>query len=184
MEIASEHQLGFWPPTELVIRGWVLAQQGRVLEGISQIRQGITEHEEMRQPLHLPYALVLLARAYDLAKEPANGLSTLTKAKNLMDSTGIRFLESEVHRIRGELLLVQDGGESEAESCFRRALEVARCQSAEALRLRAAIQLSLLHRREKNSEPRRELQQVLARFTEGFETTDLVRAATLLEELS
>jgi predicted ATPase len=53
------------------------------------------------------------------------------------------------------------------------------------LELRAATSLArLLHARERSDEARALLAPLHARFTEGFETRDLVEAKKLLEELS
>ena len=51
------------------------------------------------------------------------------------------FLEAEIHRVRGELLL---GRETplEAEACLRRSMEIARHQKAKSLELRTAMVLA------------------------------------------
>jgi DNA-binding SARP family transcriptional activator/predicted ATPase len=185
LAVAHEHQLAFWPPSASVLRGWVRVRQGELQAGISETRRGITSHREMRQPLHLPYALVLLARAYRRTGEVEHGLETLTEADALMDRTGIRFLESEVRRLRGELLAARDGDGSDAGHWFRQALEIARRQGAMSLELRAAISLGRWCRQGgRRAEARQQLERVLTRFTEGFDTPDLRTARQLREELS
>jgi predicted ATPase len=71
----------------------------------------------------------------------------------LLEKTGERYYEAELHRQRGELLLLRDakshpaqgnGEQHEAETCFQHALDVARQQQAKSLELRAAISLSRL----------------------------------------
>ena len=75
--------------------------------------------------------------------------------------------------------------QSEAESCYHKAIEVARQQNAKSLELRATIRLACLW---KKQERWKEAQQTLAEichwFTEGFDTVDLQKAESLLEELS
>jgi adenylate cyclase len=64
-----------------------------------------------------------------------------------------------------------------------RALEVARQQGALSLELRAATSLARLGmRRGRPSDARRQLEEVVARFTEGFDTSDLKAARALLDE--
>jgi DNA-binding SARP family transcriptional activator/predicted ATPase len=185
MQVAQEHQLGFWPPTARVLRGWALAQRGQLQEGITQIHAGIAAHQEMGQPLHLPYAFVLLARAHRLAGESEHGLGALAEAETLMESTGIHFLESEVERLRGELLEPLDGNRSEAGRHFRKALEIARRQGAAALELRAATRLCRsLHEQGRAGEAQQQLQPVLGRSREGFDTLEFQEAAELLARLS
>jgi predicted ATPase len=77
--------------------------------------------------------------------------------------------EAEIHRVKGESLL--DSKESsEAETCFRHAIGIARRQSAKSLELRATTSLSrLLRKQGKKDEARRMLAEIYGWFTEGFE---------------
>jgi len=94
------------------------------------------------------------------------------------------FLDVELHRMRGEILL-QRRAAGEAESCFRRALEVAREQKAKSYELRAATSLArLLRDQGRRDEARVLLAPVYDWFTEGFDTDDLKDAKVLLEELA
>jgi predicted ATPase len=109
-------------------------------------------------------------------------LAVLDEAIALADTTEERFFEPELHRRRGELLIVQD--RSAAEDSLLRALSIARQQSAKAWELRAAMSLARLwgdqNRRQEAIEL---LAPVYAWFTEGFDTPDLVEAKELLERL-
>jgi adenylate cyclase len=102
-------------------------------------------------------------------------------------STGERYYEAELHRLRGELLLAQGIGTAvaEAEICFERAIEVARRQSARSLELRATMSLSRAWQTQgKKLQAHTMLAEVYGWFTEGFDTVDLGKAKALLEELS
>ena len=73
---------------------------------------------------------------------------------------------------------------SEAESCFHRAIEIARSQKAKSWELRAATNLAGLWRDEGRTDEARELlAPVYDWFTEGFDTADLKDAKALLDEL-
>ena len=87
---------------------------------------------------------------------------------------------------RGVVLLRQPGRpHAEAETCLRRALDVARRQEAKSLELRAAMSLSRLWQQQgKRAEAHELLAPVYGWFTEGFDTADLQEARTLLEELA
>ena len=90
----------------------------------------------------------------------------------------------EIHRIHGELLVRRDQRD-EAEACFRRAIEIARRRSQRALELRAATSLArLLTQAGRRDEARRQLADIYAWFTEGFDTADLKAARALLDELA
>jgi predicted ATPase len=71
------------------------------------------------------------------------------------------------------------------ETCFHKALEVARRQGAKSWELRTAVSLSRLWQGQGKKEEARELlQEIYGWFTEGFDTADLKGAKALLEELS
>jgi tetratricopeptide (TPR) repeat protein len=112
------------------------------------------------------------------------GLSALTEAQAAMGE--MDGAESPILYLRGELLLRQDDSKAaEAESCFQRAVEIARKHSAKSLELRATMSLArLLAKQGKRAEARTMLADTYGWFTEGFDTADLREAKTLLDELN
>jgi predicted ATPase len=89
-----------------------------------------------------------------------------------------------LHDAEWELRLKREEPAEEVESCFRRALDIARHQGARSLELRAASSLArVLAGRDRRDEARTTLGDVYRRFTEGFDTADLRAAETLLKEL-
>jgi predicted ATPase len=73
---------------------------------------------------------------------------------------------------------------TEAETCFRQALDTASRQGAKSLELRAAISLSRLWQRQGKSTAARELLAgIYGWFAQGFDTIDLQTAKALLETL-
>ena len=112
----------------------------------------------------------------------------LAEALAAVDSTGERFWEAELYRLKGELLLAYANTRQtwlEAEACFQQALEVARHQQAKSLELRTAMSLSRLWQRQgKRAEARQLLAPIYGWFTEGFDTADLQEAKALLEQCS
>src|SRR5262249_21138099 len=93
---------------------------------------------------------------------------------NLVDTTGERWYEAELHRLQGTLWLSQSADKRpEAETCFSKALEVARAQHAQAWELRTTISLARLWQQQgKWTEAYELLASVYGWFTEGFETAD------------
>src|SRR5260370_40191532 len=92
---------------------------------------------------------------------------------------------AEMHRLKGELLLRRnDSNLAEAQSCFERAIEIARKQSAKSLELRATTSLArLLAKQGRRDEAHAMLAEIYGWFTEGFDTADLKDAKALLDEL-
>jgi predicted ATPase len=117
---------------------------------------------------------------------PRRGAKCLTEALAAADEHEDRHHEAEIHRLKGELLLRQnDSNAAEAQSCYQRAIEIARRQNGKALELRATMSLArLLNKQGKHDEARAMLAEIYGWFTEGFDTADLKDAKSLLEELS
>jgi hypothetical protein len=73
--------------------------------------------------------------------------------------------------------------QGEAETCFHKAIEIARRQGAKSLELRAVMSLSRLWQQQgKQHEARNLLSEIYSWFTEGFGTTDLREAKALRDQ--
>jgi predicted ATPase len=140
----------------------------------------------MGAELHRPYFLSLLAEADGKGGQIEEGLAVLNEALDMVNKTEERYWEAELHRCKGELLLMKQGQKvRETEECFRKALEIARRQQAKSLELRAAISLSRLWlKQEKQEEAHQLLAEIFGWFSEGFDTADLKDAKALLMELT
>jgi predicted ATPase len=97
-------------------------------------------------------------------------------------STREEYYEAELHRLRGELFLIQPRpNEDRAAAAFLQSLEVARHQHAKSWELRAATSLFRLKLKQGSSEQARQtLASIYGWFTEGFDTPDLQDAEALL----
>jgi predicted ATPase len=141
--------------------------------------------------------------AYILTKETNKGLEIFDKAMAILHRDDERYCEAELYRLKGELLLVKaeemktrEGTkklekekvrklEEEAESLFRKAIDVSLDQKAKSLELRAVVSLSrLLKKQGREDIIKQSLQDVYAWFTEGLDTLDLQEAKALLDEMS
>ena len=162
---------------------------------VEQIRQGLADYRATGAELFRPYYLALLAEAYGKGGQAAEGLTVLAEALATVEKTGERFHEAELYRLKGELLLAQEGYRlqavgyrekiEEAEECFWKAIEIARRQQAKSLELRAVTSLARLWQQQgKKHEARQLLAEIYDWFTEGFDTKDLQETKTLLEELA
>jgi predicted ATPase len=184
--LAQEQGFPSWMAQGSILRGWTLAQEGQAQAGIEQIHQGLTAWRATEAEQARPYCLALLAEAYGTIAQPESGLMLLAEALTLAETTGDRWYDPELYRLKGELLLQQSSdGQAEAESCFHHALDIARSQQAKSLELRAATSLARLWQRQgKRDEARQVLGDVYNWFTEGFDTADLQEAKALLGELT
>jgi class 3 adenylate cyclase/predicted ATPase len=186
INLAQEQGFPFWLALDTILRGWTLAQRGEAQEGIEQMSQGLTAWRATGAELLRPYFLALLADVHGTLGEPEAGLTVVTEALTLMDTTGEQWYEPELHHLQGELLLQQSAdNHPEAESCFQQAIRIAQHQQAKSWELRAATSLARLWQQHgKRQEAHDLLAPVYHWFTEGFETADLKDAKALLEELA
>ena len=169
-----------------ILRGWAVASDGEPDTGIKAMRSALNEWQATGARVRHGYYLGLLADAYGQSTTPAQGLRTVERALDDVRKTGERHWESELYRLKGELLLSSTTkAMSEAQSCFDHAIELARKRGAKSLELRAATSLAHLWRDQgKRSESRDLLAPIYEWFTEGFDTLDLKEAKALLEQLS
>jgi predicted ATPase len=123
-----------------------------------------------------------LAEALAHAGRIAEGLA-LVDAGIRQSETG--WLTPELLRLKGEIALLRRSPAvaEPAEDLFRQALDEARQQGALSWELRAATSLArLLCHQGRSADAIACLQPVYDRFTEGFETADLIAAKRLLDE--
>jgi tetratricopeptide (TPR) repeat protein len=162
-------------------RSWLLVDGGRVNEPVEEMRRVITPLLGAF-PL-VDWLIVLLGGVYGRSGQADEGLATITEA--LTRSGKTPWLQAELHRLKGELTLLNDPqNEAEVERCFRQAIDIARCQAAQLFELRATTSLArLLAHQGRRGEARAILAEIYNWFTEGFELPDLEDAKTLLDEL-
>jgi predicted ATPase len=185
MAIATEH--GF--PQQLahatLLHGWAQAAGGRGAEGLTQIRQGLAAAQALGSARDRPYHLALLAEVSAQGGQPTAGQEALAEALATLATSGVRWWEAELYRLKGALLWQPAMAQpEEVEAYFQRALDVARRQQAKSLELRAAMSLARLWQQQgKRQEAHDLLAPVYGWFTEGFDTADLKDAKALLHEL-
>jgi adenylate cyclase len=186
IRLATDQGFPQWMAIGAMLRGWALVHQGQAQEGMAQITQGLMTYRTKGSELGRPYFLTLLAEAHHIQGEAVAGLTVLTEALTLVDTTGERWYEPELYRLKGALLLQQSlDNATEAETCFQHAISIAQSQQAKSLELRAATSLARLWQSQgKHDEARQVLGDVYNWFTEGFDTADLQEAKALLDVLS
>jgi predicted ATPase len=185
ISLAKDQGFPLWMAIGAILYGWALAHQGQAKEGIEQITQSLMTYRATGSELLRPYFLALLAEAHGTIGEPEAGLTVLTEALTLVDTTGERWYESETYHLKGELLLQQSSGnQAEVEHCFQQAITIAQSQQAKSWELRAATSLARLWQQQgKRQEAHDLLAPVYGWFTEGFDTADLKDAKALLDAL-
>jgi len=184
LALANEHGFGLWIALDNVALGRALAQSGQEPQGIARMEEGLKAARARGSRVEITQGA--LAQAYGKTGRVAEGLRLIEESLATVAGIGQKSAEPELHRIKGELLLVQDHSKpTDAERCFRTAIEKAQRISAKSWELRASTSLArLLRDTDRRDEARAMLSDIYSWFTEGFDTTDLKEAKALLEELS
>ena len=91
----------------------------------------------------VPYHIALRASACEIAGQIEESSALLDEAFQIVERTGERWFEAELHRNKGQLLLRQGHPEA-AEELYRKALSIAEKQEAKLWELRAAASLAQL----------------------------------------
>ena len=185
LTIATEHDLGLYQSITQFLQGWAVARTGLRSEGLAEMQQAQAAMKAAGWVMWGPHFAGMIAEVYGEAARVEEGLAAVSEGLALVNETGERYYGADLHRLRGELLLLQRGAtaSTEADACFHRALDIARTQEARSWELRAAMSLVRLWQgRERHADARRILGEIYAGFSEGFDTEDLKDARRLLEQ--
>ena len=182
--VAQERGLGMMVAAARIMLAAAQAMQRPSNEAVAEIRQSIPVYRATGTRIQSTHHLILLVQAAAACSHYSEGLAVLREAAALVEDTGERYVEAEIHRLKGNLLLAENGS-AEAEACYVRALQVARAQEARSLELRATTSLARLRGEQGRSAEARDLLAPVYRwFTEGFDTADLKEAKALLDKLT
>jgi len=182
--LASKYQAPYYGAWAGILVSYVLALEQPNEEHIGRLRGSITAFKASSARLRLPYYLSLLAHVCGKAGRVEEGLASIDEALAEARTHNERWWDAELHRLRGELLLVHSADTSDGEAALLRAIEIARSQQARSLELRATMSLARVWiAQHRSADARRRLKDVFSWFTEGFETPDLQAARLLLAQL-
>jgi predicted ATPase len=174
--LGREHGMPVWVAVGTFYEGWVLSCTDPE-HGIPELRRGLAL-------CHEAGVLNWLAQMVVMQAEAAVGYIEDV----LADTQPVkqRWLDAELHRYRGALLMRRAPAELEAaEAAFKSALAIARSQETKTFELRAATALARIwHDQGKRDEAYDLLAPVYGSFTQGFDTVDLKEAKALLDALA
>ncbi len=182
-KICHEQGFLFFEVHAIFGRGDLLLREGNIEEARKLFGQGLAMISGAGANLSMDHPYRNIAEAYVLAGLPDDAQEWLDRGFDLVEKHHERGMESEFLRLKG-LLALAAGDEKGCEACYQSAVDVARRQRANSWELRTTISFAELRRRQgRASEGRQMLESAYNLFTEGFDTVDLVRAKTLLQEL-
>jgi class 3 adenylate cyclase/tetratricopeptide (TPR) repeat protein len=112
LSIATEYGMAFNLNAAIFFRGWAMAAAGRSDQGISEMRRSISD--PMVGGFNL-VMLVALAETCGKNGRAEEGLDLVAAALATAEQTGHRMTEAELHRVKGELLILKDLNNAAAE---------------------------------------------------------------------
>ena len=186
--LATNLKAPFWVTAGQFLRGKLLVERGEFAEGLTQLREAFGKCDETGWRLSYPefmgsFALALAGlRRLDEAHDAVG--RAIAGAGGRED--GQQWYVPELLRIKAEIVLGRDADQpGVAEDYLEQAAATAHEQGALTWELRVALSQARLrvsqHRRDKAREI---LGPVYDKFTEGFETTDMRAARSMLNTLS
>jgi DNA-binding SARP family transcriptional activator/predicted ATPase len=184
LALASKYEAPYYRAWAAILVSYALALEQPNEERIERLRGSITALKASGARLRLPYYLSLLAQVCEKAGRAEEGLAAIDEAHSAARAYNERWWDSEVHRLRGKLLLMQGADASDVEAALLRAIEIAQAQQAKSLELRATMSLARFWIAQHRSDDAQcWLKNIYNWFTEGFETPDLQAARLLLAHL-
>jgi class 3 adenylate cyclase/tetratricopeptide (TPR) repeat protein len=182
--LSTERGSSLFLGKSIAFRGLHLTSLGQAREGLALLTQGLSAVRATGAVANTPQQYMWLAKAHAKLGELVEGLNCLAEAEQIIETTGERHNEAEMHRLRGNLLYAA-GDRSAAEESYHQALAIAKQQSAKLWELLSATSLARLWRDQgKGTEARDLLAPIYGWFTEGFDTPVLRDAKALLDELA
>jgi tRNA A-37 threonylcarbamoyl transferase component Bud32/tetratricopeptide (TPR) repeat protein len=182
--LADEKGFVYWQAHAAFYQGERLVREGSVGQGIRQMQRAIAGMRATGTDTCLTRLNTRLAEACENAGEYDEADAALRAALEIMQQYDERYMEAEIYRRIGTVLLARGGDRHEAEAAFDRAIDIARRQHSKSLELRAVMSLARLWQSQgKEVEARERLAAICGWFTEGLNRPDLQDARLLLDSL-
>jgi predicted ATPase/class 3 adenylate cyclase len=184
--LATQFSLGNYLDYANLMKGWVSVIRGDVDNGLRQAEAALLAMRSIAsRRFHYPIRIGTVGRARAAAGDFDGALALFDNALTEVSINGERWYEAELLRFKAEMLLAQTPPHpADAEQCLLAAIALARKQAAKFWELRAASALAEeWAKRGRPSDARGLLAPVYGCFSQGLDSPDLKRAATLLAQL-
>lgn len=145
LKIADEQGFDPWRPVAGWFHGWALAEEGNLDDGIALMRRSLDQYADTGTETARTMYIAGTAEACLAAGRTDEGLALVDEGLAQVERADERFVEAELHRLRGALLVAawpkRPGvtRRREVEEAVHRAFDIARDQEAATWVLRAAL---------------------------------------------
>ncbi|WMT72261.1 adenylate/guanylate cyclase domain-containing protein [Bradyrhizobium sp. Ash2021] len=180
--LAREHSMPLYVAAGTYLNGLAKWRAGDREGGLAEMRRGWTLLHENDCYLCEPFWGKQVAVANAAAGQFETGLEILRELIAWTQKSGQRWLDAELHRVQGEILLRREPqNPSSAEDALNKALEIARSQQTKTFELRSAVGLSRLYIKDgRAAAVSAMLAPVLADFDAGRDLPEMEEAEKLL----
>lgn len=145
--LARDHAMPLYVAAGTYLNGLAQWRAGDRMTGLTEMRRGWTLLHENDCYLCEPFWGMHVAIAEAEVGQLEAGLEVLSELIAWTGQSGQHWLDAELHRVHGELLLRHNPPDnSGAENALKQALGIARCQQAKTFELRSAVGLARLHK--------------------------------------
>lgn len=184
IRFAADQGFPLFHATGIVYEAGASLLHGRAKQALPGLIKGLDAYRATGAALALPFYFGLVGNALIDSGRAEDADNALNKALSVAEESHDRCHEAELHRLKGELALINGRSPEAAETHFQRSIEIAKQQQSKAWELRATTSLARLYQKQKrHAEARDRLSVAHTKFTQGFETPDLRAAKSLLTEL-
>jgi class 3 adenylate cyclase/tetratricopeptide (TPR) repeat protein len=182
VELSREHGLPLFLAAATSRLAWARWWEGDETGEVA-FRDGLLRFQEIDFRVYGPHNAILLAELQARAGRMDEALANLDQQINTIEMTGERWMEPEIHRVRGDILLLHRPADFvQAEQVLDLALGIARHQGTRVFELRAAVSLAkLYHARERYRDAAILLKSTLSALSDGVELPEVQEARRLLE---
>ena len=183
--IATKHHLLTYARASVGWQGRLAVSRGDLSRGIELLQTALAALHEDGYELYRPQLSVTLAEGLAKTGERELAHSTICEAVSWAETRGRLLDLIDLLRVKGEILTsMSQQDTSEGEACLLQSLELARERGLLSFELRVGISLARLWAdRAQRDKALELLDPIFNRFSEGFQTRDLVAAANLLQQL-
>jgi predicted ATPase len=178
LEISVKGSFAKWQTRAELILRWAEAELGPTLpcEAIEDLLSKPWLDGSVGRTMH---AMIYIAMCARLGRAE-RALEVIESTLATIEQSEERWLEPEIHRLRGEVLRSRSDL-AEAERSVRTAIKTARKQGSLSLELRATLSLHALAVGARKKRAREDVARLLSVITEGHHTPDLVDARAVVD---
>jgi hypothetical protein len=181
--LADDADIQYYRWHEEVVLGWVEAKSAALDQGIARMRQGLELRHKRMANLWVPVYVLSMAELLMANNRHQEAFPIFDECERLCSELQQRYVEPELHRLRGVAFAAMGAARATVEAAFDLALQTARELGTRLFELRAATSQARFWQRSGRKEAACALlAPILAGFTEGFASADVREARAVLAE--